>query len=356
MHKARDNGVNPPSDATIKKMTDDYYKMRIAANLILPYSPKFDSPYRMYMDKYRQYQQQYPGLGEADAKFLQDFGPTFFDFATSLSSNKTGIAATQSAYAATKRYGSLVSSVYKDYPGLASLITNTKGNTAFSQAVYDWQYGTQVGPGTADTFRSVSNAQDAEKQNKVKLGWIQYRNVMNQVDAVMHQRGLSSLSQKGAEDLKAIKQATVQALSVERDAQGKPILDAAGQPVPSAWLDAYNDPNGAKTQQVISGLTKMTANNEQFWKDNQNNPTWKAVKTYLQVRSQLSNVLANRKAKSITAKSNADVAGIYDAVVTALKKDVQFGDIYDRYLSQDQVYYKYISDIAAQQAAQQQGA
>ena len=356
MHKARDNGTNPPTDATIKKMTDNYYKMRIAANLILPYSPKFDSPYRMYMDKYRQYQQQYPGLGEADAKFLQDFGPTFFDFATSLSSNKTGISATQSAYTATKRYGDLISSVYQDNPALASLITNTKGDTAFSQAVYDWQYNTQVGPGTADTFRSVSNAQDAEKQNKVKLGWIQYRNVMNQVDAVMHQRGLLSINQKGAEDLKAIKQATVNALSVERDAKNQPILDANGQPTPSAWLLAYNDPNGSKTQQVISGLTKMTANNEQFWKDHQDSPTWKAVKTYLQVRNQLSNVLASRQSKSITAKANADVAGIYEAVVTALKKDVQFGDIYDRYLSQDQVYYKYISDIAAQQAAQQQGA
>jgi len=308
------------------------------------------------MDKYRQYQQQYPGLGEADSKFLQDFGPTFFDFATSLSSNKTGIAATQGAYAATKRYAGLIDSVYQDNPGLANLITNTKGDTAFSTAVYDWQYNTQVGPGTADTFRSIANAQDAEKQNKVKLGWIQYRNVMNQVDAVMQQRGLASINQKGAEDLKAIKQATINALSVERDIKNQPILDANGQPQPSAWLLAYNDPNGSKTQQVISGLTKMTANNEQFWKDHQDNPTWKAVKTYLQVRNQLSNVLANRQSKSITAKANADVAGIYEAVVTALKKDVQFGDIYDRYLSQDQVYYKYISDIAAQQAAQQQGA
>jgi hypothetical protein len=75
------------------------------------------------------------------------------------------------------------------------------------------------------------------------------------------------------------------------------------------------------------------------------------VATYLQVRSQLGKILAGRKAKTITAKANYDVQAIYNAYVQSLKVDAGFADIYDRYLSQDQVYYKNISDIAAQAGA-----
>lgn len=349
MHLAQEQGKPYPTDAKIKQMTDDYYKMRIAANLILPYSPKFDSPYRLYLDKYRQYQQTY-GMN-ADTQYLKDFGPTFFDFATSLSSNKTGEAATQYAYQASNKYKGLVNSVFQDNPSLVGLITNNPAGGNFSQAVYDWQYSTPVGPGTAETFRSNTNAIDAEKQNKVKLGWIQYRNVMNQIDAVLQKRGLISVNQSGAQDLKAIKQAMVDTLAYEHDAQGNPVLDKGGQPVVTPWYEAYLDPQGSKTFKVISGLNKIVAADSPFWQDHKDNTTWKSVKTYLQVRTQLSNALAKRQIKTITAKANSDVYALYEAVVGQLKQeDIGFADIYDRYLSQDQVYYKYISDVAAKGA------
>ena len=350
LHLARDQGKPMPSDAEIKRKTDDYYKMRIAANLILPYSPKFDSPYRLYLDKYRQYQQTY-GIN-ADTQYLKDFGPSLFDFATSLSSNKAGATATQATYQATNKYRSLVTSVFQDDPSLVGLITNNPAGGNFSQAVYDWQYNTPVGPGTGETFRSSTNAVDAEKQNQVKLGWIQYRNVMNQIDAVLQKRGLMSVTQKGAEDLKVIKQAVVDTLAYQHDNNGNPVLDKGGQPVVTPWYEAYLDPQGSKTFKVISGLNKIVDPNESFWKDNQNNPTWKSVKTYLQVRTQLSNILSQRKVKTLTAKANADVSALYEAVVGQLKQDdIGFADLYDRYLSQDQVYYKYISDAAANQGA-----
>lgn len=345
LYKSQHEGTSMPSEAKIKEMTDTYYKMRIAANLILPYSPKFDTPYRLYLDKYREYQRTM-GM-EADANFLRDY-PEFFAFASSLSQNKTGATATQGTYQNIKRYQDLVTSVFKDDPALVGLITNSKSDTNFSNAVYDWQYNTQVGPGTAETFRQSQNAADAEVQNKVKLGWIQYRNVMNQIDAVMQTRGIIDINQKGAEDLKAVKQATVYALSYEHDANGNPLLDKAGSPIPTPWYESYLDPNGSKTLKVISGFNKIITD-KTFMKDNGNSPTWKSVASYLQIRNQLSDILSQRKSKTITAKANRDVYAIYQATVTALKQgDIGFSDIYDRYLSQDQVYYKYISDVGAQ--------
>jgi hypothetical protein len=64
------------------------------------------------------------------------------------------------------------------------------------------------------------------------------------------------------------------------------------------------------------------------------------------VRKQLASELAGRKSKTITSKANADVFVLYQAVVGELKTDSGFADLYDRYLSQDQVYYKYITDAA----------
>lgn len=356
LHNAKANGQPMPSESTIKHMTDDFYKMRIVANLVMPYSPKFDSPYRLYLDKYREYQRTYTGLGEADAMFLKDY-PEFFDFAVSLSSNKTGALASQGTYANTKRYGDLVSSVYKDEPSLVGLITNNPTGNDFSQAVYDWQYATPVGPGTGDTFRTNANAQDAEKQNQVKLGWIKYRNVMNQIDAELANRGLSAINQKGAEDLNAIKQVVIRSLSYEKDAQGQPVLDANGQPSITPWFENYRDLDGTKTLRVITGLNKIV-NDPKFLKDHTDakgnlNKTWASVSTYLQLRQQLSNELASRPVKSLTAKANADINAVYEMIVKKLKDgNIGFGDIYDRYLSQDQIYYKNISDVALQGAQQ----
>jgi hypothetical protein len=348
LHKAKAAGQEMPSEKTIKRMTDDYYKMRIVANLIMPYSPKFDSPYRLYLDKYREYQRKFTGLGEADSMFLQDY-PEFFDFAVSLSSNKTGALASQGTYANTKKYGDLVSSVYKDEPSLVGLITNNPGSNDFSQAVYDWQYANTVGPGTGDTFRGNANAQDAEKQNQIKLGWIKYRNIMNQIDADLKNRGLESITDKGAEDLQVIKQLTVEALSIQKDDNNNPILDSNGNPKITAWLEDYKSLDGTRTLRIVSGLNKIV-NDPKFLKDHTEpngklNPTWNAVAMYLQIRKQLSDELAKRPIKSLSAGPNTDISVIYDLAVKELRKgNIGFADIYDRYLSQDQVYYKNISE------------
>ena len=348
LHNAKAAGQEMPSEKTIKRMTDDFYKMRIVANLIMPYSPKFDSPYRLYLDKYREYQRKFTGLGEADSMFLQDY-PEFFDFAVSLSSNKTGALASQGTYANTKKYGDLVSSVYKDEPSLVGLITNNPGNNDFSQAVYDWQYSNTVGPGTGDTFRGNANAQDAEKQNQIKLGWIKYRNIMNQIDADLKNRGLASITDKGAEDLKTIKELTVQSLSIQRDANNNPVLDSSGNPKITPWLEDYKSLDGTRTLRIVSGLNKIV-NDPKFLKDHTDakgklNPTWNAVAMYMQVRKQLSDELAKRPVKSLSANANADISVLYDLAVAKLKEgNIGFGDIYDRYLSQDQIYYKGISE------------
>ena len=104
-------------------------------------------------------------------------------------------------------------------------------------------------------------------------------------------------------------------------------------------------PSASETNRVVTGLSKII----QYFQDNNdkkgNATTWKSVSVYLDFRKGLASQLESREAKSINAKSNADLKIVYDAVVKKLKKDdpLGFSPLYDRFLSQDLVVDKYLT-------------
>ena len=79
--QSRGDNNKPVQFDKIMDMTKDYYRMRTYANLIMPFAPRFDTPYQYYLDKSREYKRIY-GL-DADAKFLNDY-PEYFSFSASL--------------------------------------------------------------------------------------------------------------------------------------------------------------------------------------------------------------------------------------------------------------------------------
>jgi len=331
-HKSRDEQRAYLSEGQIKKKVDAYYKMRAAANLILPFSPQFASPYRFYMDQWRVYSQEY-GLG-ADAKFLEDF-PEFFDFATSLSKNPTGSQATMDSVQNAKRYSGLISSVSGDNMNLVGLITNGSNAAKYSPTAYWWQSETTISPGTTETFRGRQTPLEAAAKNQARKGWATYRKVTAVLDAHLADRGLTSYEQNGAEDLKAVKVNLINELS-------KDIDPATGQPTgsPSAWAQDYRDFDGLKTSKTIQGLRKIISN-ENFMKDNGSDPTWKSVALYIQARDSVASLLAGRASSNISSKANMDLRLMLDYYVTQLKNgDKEFADIYERFLSQDAIYDK----------------
>ena len=87
--------------------------------------------------------------------------------------------------------------------------------------------------------------------------------------------------------------------------------------------------------------------------DNKNNPTWKSVQAYMDFRKAMVDELVTRPVKTITAKSNADLKLVYDATVQKLKQDdkLGFAYIYDRFLSQDLIYDKYLTPVLPTKAS-----
>jgi len=332
--KAKENRTPFLSDSEIKKKTDAYYKMRVVANLVLPFAPQFQSPYRLYMDKWREYSRVY-GLG-ADAKFLEDF-PEYFDFATSLSKNPTGSQATMDDVQNAKRYNDLIADVSGDNSYLIGLITKGSGAAKFNPTAYWWQSETAIAPGTPETYRGKQNPKEAQAQNASREGWAKYRRAMVVLDAHLEKRGLTSFQQSGAEDLAMAKQAIIQQLASDID----PVTGQATG-APSAWYQDYRDVDGTKSAKTIAGFKKIVSN-DKFMSDNGSDPTWKSVAMYMKIRENISYRLSGRESNNIDAKSNADLRAILDYYVSQLKSgDIEFANIYDRFLSQDRIYDKYL--------------
>ena len=340
--RAKRNGQDPVPAGKILKMTKDYWNMRTAANLIMPFAPRFDSPYKYYLDKSREYRRMY-GL-EADAKFLDDY-PEFFSFSASLSSNPTNVQSSVQAVNNIKKYDGLVGELAKVEPRLVGLIVNDFSGYEFSQAAYDYLYGKRIAADSPAKFLTSQSPADAQKRNDAEKGWIQYNRFMDAIDNELQDLGLTSTQQKGAEYLAAIKTAVIRKLAVQTDENGQPVIDPkTGQAVQTAWYDDYLDSDGSKTNRVIVGLGKILGD-QKFIESNKKNPTWKSVSAYLDLRKAIAAELAKRDVKSIGAKANIDLKMIYDGTVNKLKQDdkLGFAYVYDRFLSQDLVYDKYLT-------------
>jgi hypothetical protein len=339
---AKRDGLPPVPPAKILKMTKDYWRMRVAANLIMPFAPRFDSPYKFYLDKSREYKRIY-GL-EADAKFLADF-PDFFSFTSSLSKNPTGVQSSVVAIDNIKKYDGLISELVNIEPKLVGLVVNDASGYEFSQAAYNYLYNKRVSADSPDKFLSSQSPAEAQKKTDAEKGWIQYNKFMDKIDNELLRRGLTSIQQKGAEDIKFIKDAFINKLSVQTDVEGKPIYNkTTGQNERTAWYDDYLDSDGSKTNRIIAGLGKIVTN-EKYVENNKNNVTFKSINKYLEFRKLIANELLSREVRSLDAKANIDLRFVYDALVNKLKNDdkLGFSYIYDRFLSQDMIVDKQLS-------------
>ena len=340
--RAKRNGRPPVSPEKVLEMTKDYWNLRVAANLIMPFAPRFSTPYKFYLDKSREYDRVY-GINSA-AKFLEDY-PEYFAFSSSLSKNPTGV---QSSVAATKnieKYQKLIGEVVNIDSKLVGLIVNDPSGYEFSQSAYDYLYKKRVSADAPDRFLSSQSPAEAQKKSEAEKGWIQYNKFMDVIDNEMARRGLTSIQQSGAEDIKVIKDSFISKLAIQTDAEGKPIFNKkTGEYERTAWYDDYLDSDGSKTNRVIAGLGKIVTNPE-FLEANRNSTTWKSVDRYLEFRKVIAKELLTREAKSIEAKSNTDLKIIFDGFVNKLKEDdkLGFAYIHDRFLSQDLVRDKQLT-------------
>ena len=279
-------------------------------------TPLTGSPYQFFVDQYKVMQDIDPK--NAQDLFMQKYGKDYFAFTASMSKSM-GIAATVSADHVATQYGDLI----QRNPDLASLIVGDIYNKGeFSSSVYAKQMD-QLLAGQA--VREKVTAEQAILNNEKDLGWQQYNRYMGMLDAAMIRSGFKSYSDAGASNFAEIKQKIVGILGAENE----------------SWYKDYGDVQMNKMPIFVKGMERITSD-EKLMSDPMRSDL-RILKMYLDARKVLKQQLAARGASKLSYDINGMPIGDNADIGNALKSvsmflvngDTRFGDLYHRYLDND---------------------
>lgn len=334
-------GKPMPSAKQIADQVRNYWLFSAATAFLQPMATQKQDKYQFYRDQYNAFRRADPRT--ADDEFLSRYAESYFIFAQAQSKNVSGIQATTKAVELSKKYADLLSA----NPELGALIVGPDGNGPFSPEAYSYQLNTPLAPGGAEMQRTKMSADEALAENKRRLGWSKYTKMVTQLTAELHNRGLKSFNDKGAEDLKQTK-------SNYTNLWSKPLYPD-GSPNPyynDEWSKDYSTLDPLKYDRLIPGLTDLSRSP---LADQTDRTDLRTLQTYLGGRQALlaelnrryqvnqASLIAEGKtgqaAKTITAKANSDLAQKWQEFVDNLiEGDTRFGELHSRYLSRDMNY------------------
>jgi hypothetical protein len=239
------------------------------------------------------------------------YGDDYYNFTISLSKNNTGISATISADKRSKELADLIA----QNPEYGWFLVGDANSGEFSPTIYGNQFNQPVAPGSTVKFRGTADAYEAYDAVEVEKGWKVYRKGMAIIEARRIEGGFKSLNSKGAERIKAQKDAFIEALVVENSTWGSEFGKIDTQKVNNFLRYATNIIQDSR----LSGRQDITT-----------------LSDYLEGRRFIMQELAKRESKSIDNESNLDIKERWDAFVgQLLDEDVTFERIYTRILERD---------------------
>lgn len=298
-----------PTAKEIDNKVKKILALEVATRLTLPFATNTRSPYQFYIDEYHRMRQEDPQ--NATQNFYDKWGDKFFIFTTNLSKNNTGIAATIEADKRTKQFSDLIAS----NPQYGWFVVGDANAGEFSPTVYQVQRETPVAPGSSIKMRESQDPLTAIKETNASKGWTLYNKGMDLIEAVRIKRGLKSLQSKGAEDLKAAKDAFVASLE-----QTNP-----------DWAEVRGQIDTGKIMNFLKFAQKATQDPRLA-----DRADIKTMDEYLRGRQLLVDVLAKRKSHSLDNKDNTDLKEVWDTFVGVLiDKDITFNRVYTRILEKD---------------------
>jgi hypothetical protein len=301
----------PPNWGDVQTQAKWLTAVDLVANRLSPLGFKPAPGHQFLIDEYHRMQSADPQNAQQD--FYNKYGASGMVFTQSLSTDPTGISATVGASKAVNKYSGLLD----QFPELGAAIVGPDGNGNYDQMAYDWQ--------VARGLRQKLTPQQAATQEQVNLGWAEYGRLSAQAQSLIQARGLSSINDVNARDIKT---------------QLTNFVSATGDPSPGNTLynpafyanyGSYN-PNSYMTR--IQAL--FTIAQDPALLANPARSDIRSLQAYSQIRDAVYAALQNRTSKSITAVGNEDIAGQYDtAVAQLMQKDSKFAQLYDRFLRKD---------------------
>jgi hypothetical protein len=312
-----------PTLDEITDRTNKFFLLRALTSISAPFAiaPEMD----FYQRAFRQFQEQY-GPGEAEAKFLEQY-PDYFEATVSLSKSPGGLEANVQTVRNLKKYRNLMAAAEaSDNPELIGFLANDfDGQYTFSQAAYQWQYRQGAYPGSKNTYRQNRNPAELVRDANVKRGWTEFGRMMDGIDAFKIQNGITS-----ERDPRLANHLEAKRLWVQATAE-----------VNFDWYSEYISPDRAKYERRARVLERALQD-KNWMQANGERPVVKSLALYLDIRKKIGAVLEQRKrlggAGSLDAKSNADVADVFNVIKTQLvAESPEFGEFFNRYFLNDSV-------------------
>lgn len=299
----------PPDWGNVENTAKYLTVVDLFANRLSPLGFKPAPAHQYLADEYHRMQAADPKNARQD--FYDKYHEAGMVFTQSLSTDPTGIPATVGASVAVKKY----SSILKQFPELGAVVVGPEGNGNFDQMAYDWQ--------VAKGLRQKLSPQDAAKQVNINTGWAQYGQLSAQAQALLQARGLQSINDPKARDVKAL-------LSNFTSATGDP-NDPRYNPDFYVNYGAYNQNDYMNRIQSLFRIAQDPA-----LLSNPARSDIRSLQKYSQLRDVVYASLQKRQAKTLSSPGNSDLAQQYDgAVAQMMQSDTKFAQIYDRYLRKD---------------------
>jgi len=307
------------------EQTKAWWLLRAFSSFSLPVPIEGRSPYQFWYDQAAKYRRKY-GL-EADRKFYEDMGADFFKFFTESSKANMGLAPTSGSTKAFQKYRDLM----KQAPELASVIAGPVAQAGeFNYEAYRWQFRTRTGGALSKgNIRDTLSPEERITENQVNRGWIEYSKLAAAVDAELRNRGLVTSGMTEAQQNAAINRSAAEDLLRWKQAKVAEIIDRN-----PAWQEAYRS-----RADNLSGWLNQ-ANTVVFDKRLDGRTDIEGLRAYMisrdKVQAMLQQRLANGLSGSLTAETNADLAGAWDSYVEELtSKNLLFAELYHRWLETD---------------------
>jgi len=305
---------NPPNIADIQGQAKFVAGLDTVLNRLMPLGFKPKGAGQFYVDQYHALLNKDPKT--AQQEFVKKFGEAGYVFTQSLDNNVAGIPATAGAIKAYKQYESLIAK----NPEIASVIVGIQGDGNFDSMAYQWEQ--------ANGLRTYQTPAEAAAKANVGQGWYDYESMMSKINVVLQERGLKSISQHGAKDLKDFRKQYEQSTN-----------DPTSQYYNPDWYAAFGGYNKNVYQQKIQALEKVSVDQSML-----NNPVRSDIRSlnaYFQFRDQARYYLSDRTNQNLTSSSNKDVANWFDYQVAGLiQNDTKFQQVYDRYLKSDDLTFQ----------------
>ena len=311
--EARREGKPAPTQHEINKAANFLWGLRAFTSWASPVQVEFAPQHQFWLDQAHRYREQY-GQDYFD-QFLADFGKEAAYYAISSSNSLAHVPPTNQGMEEWAENKDLI----QKYPDFGGLIISPEAYTDdYSQDAYRAQFDIQLGPLDSRKLRSIQDPQARINEGERLLGWQEFRKVQAAVDAALMERGLTSLENPAAQDLKLLKS---QAMSDLRETY-------------PAWATDFD----TFTNDIDSKVKQM----EEFAFDRQfdSRPDIAGLRQYLVIRAmateQLDQAYLAGGSRSLQAEENAALAQwFYDQTGQIVQSNPAFAELYARYLTGD---------------------